>query len=71
MTWVGPSTAGPYPFNMNSASLPVGCVGGINYFVDPDYSSGFAGVNCWQGVNVTGLSDGGFVADIIGVSGFN
>ena len=56
---------------MTSASLPVGFVGGINYFVDPGYSSGFAGVNCWQGVIVTGLSDGGFVAEIIGVSDFN
>ena len=70
MTWVGPGAADPHPFNITSAALPVGFVTGINYFVDPAYGSDFAGVNCWQNVNVTGLSDGGFVADIIGVPGF-
>jgi hypothetical protein len=56
---------------MTSAARPAGFVAGVNYFVDPAYGSRFAGMNSWQSVNVTGLTDGEFVADIIGVPGFN
>ena len=71
MTWVGAWRGRSPPFQYNLGGPAVGFVTGINYFVDPAYGSDFAGVNCWQSVNVTGLSDGGFVADIIGVPGFS
>jgi len=51
-------------FNMSASSLPSGLVLGTNYSQDTT----FGAIQSWQGVTVSGLTDGTYTADIIGMT---
>ena len=60
LTLSGPGAAGPYAFTMPSSTLPTG--------LDVYTENTNVTILSWQGVNVSGLLDGAFTADITGMS---
>ncbi|MBT6283675.1 MAG: PEP-CTERM sorting domain-containing protein [Rhodospirillaceae bacterium] len=47
-------------YSLASGTQAAGLIDNVTNFVDPTYSTGFAGVNSWQGVNFTGLQAGDY-----------